>query len=161
MNSTGIRNLDNAIQTTNIWLRDLDAILGWDDRVKTYAALRTVLHALRDELIVEEAVDLAAQIPLIIRGLYYEGWVPAKTPRRERDLDLFLARVADNYSQSDAGRIDPRWLCESVFTLLNTYVSAGEIDDVKNMLFSHLQDLWPDDELADSNGSGQRPTSLH
>ena len=56
MNSTGIRNLDNAIQTTNVWLRDLDLILGWNDRVKTYAALRTVFHALRDELMVFQDV---------------------------------------------------------------------------------------------------------
>lgn len=161
MNSTGIKNLDNSIQTTNIWLRDLDLILGWTDRTKTYAALRTVLHALRDELLIDEAVDLAAQLPLIIRGLYYEGWIPAKTPNRDRDLEVFLTRVADRFTQSDSGRIDPRWLCQSVFSLLNKYVSSGEIDDVKNMLFGHLQELWPDNEPMDSNDSREGSTSLH
>lgn len=135
--------------------------MDWNDRAKTYSALRTVLHALRDELIIEEAVDLAAQLPLILRGLYYEGWSPARTPRCDRNLDLFLEWVADNYTQSDAERIDPRWLCESVFTLLNEYISAGEIDGVKSMLFGPLQDLWPDDDLTNSNDLRQRPTSLH
>ncbi len=160
MNSTGIRNLDNAIQTTNVWLRDLDLILGWNDRVKTYAALRTVFHALRDELIVDEAVDLAAQIPLILRGLYYEGWIPSKTPTTDRNLEVFLAKVADNYTQYDSGRIDPRFLCAGVFTLLNKYVSAGEIDDVKSMLYGQLKELWPGAEV-NSEDSRLRPTSLH
>lgn len=145
--STGIRNLDNAIQTTNIWLRDLDRIMGWDDRAKSYAALRTVLHALRDELMLEEAVDLAAQLPMILRGMYYEGWMPSKTPRRERNLEAFLQRVAKNYMQSpDFGdEIDASWLCRCVFTLLSQYVSSGEIDDVKSMLTGDLQGLWPEE----------------
>jgi uncharacterized protein (DUF2267 family) len=33
-----------------------------------------MLHALRDRLPPEIAVHLSAQLPMLVRGIYYEGW---------------------------------------------------------------------------------------
>jgi uncharacterized protein (DUF2267 family) len=73
---TGLDIFDSTIQKTNLWLKDMLEELGWEDRHKAYQGLRFPLHALRDCLTVEEAVQLAAQLPLLIRGVYYEGWKP-------------------------------------------------------------------------------------
>ena len=68
---------DTTTQKTQVWLNDLMSQLDWEDKPqKAYMALRTVLHALRDRLMVEEAVQLGAQLPMLIRGFYYDGWTP-------------------------------------------------------------------------------------
>jgi hypothetical protein len=37
-----------------------------------------MLHVLRDRLTIQEAVQPGAQLPMLIRGLYWEGWDPAR-----------------------------------------------------------------------------------
>ena len=49
------------------------AALGTDDRQDAYRAVRGVLHTLRDRLPVEESAQLAAQLPTLLRGVFYEG----------------------------------------------------------------------------------------
>src|SRR5659263_201271 len=82
----------------SIWLNDLAEQLGTDDHRQAYRVLRAYLHALRDRLPVDEAAQLAAQLPELIRGIYYEGWNPSSTTVRYRDLADFLDRIS-----ADAG----------------------------------------------------------
>jgi len=77
MQSTGVSALDGTIQKTNIWLREVMDELGSDDRHRAYLALRSVLHSLRDRLTIEEATDLGAQLPILVRGFYYDAWNPS------------------------------------------------------------------------------------
>lgn len=77
MSATGLEVFDTTLQRTHTWLKDLMLVLGWQDRHKAYRALRATLHALRDRLTVEETAHLGAQLPMLIRGFYYEGWDPS------------------------------------------------------------------------------------
>jgi hypothetical protein len=75
---------------TNSWLKELMELMGWEDRHRAYHALRVVLHALRDHLTIDEVVTLGAQLPMLVRGFYYEGWHPTPLTlyeRVERSLD--------------------------------------------------------------------------
>ena len=72
--------IDRSVEKTNVWLKELAAELGTDDRKFAYRVLRAYLHAVRDRLMVDEAAQLAAQLPELVRGIYYEGWVPSRTP---------------------------------------------------------------------------------
>jgi uncharacterized protein (DUF2267 family) len=65
---------DRTLYKTHTWLKEIMEVLGTEDRHRAYMALRAVLHALRDRLTVEEVAQLGAQLPMLIRGLYYEGW---------------------------------------------------------------------------------------
>ena len=141
MSATGLDAFDTSVQTTDIWLRDLMAELGWEDRHKAYHAMRVVLHALRDRLPVDEAVQLAAQLPMLVRGFYYEGWRPHGKPVKERSRDEFLAHVTDGFlfdPEADSERI-----ARAVFTVLARHVSGGEIEDVKSTLPAGVRRLWP------------------
>lgn len=103
MSSTGLRTFDSTLQTTNVWLDELMKELGWQERQRAYHALRAVLHTLRDRLPVDEAAHLAAQLPMLIRGIYYEGWHPADKPLKQRNKEQFLAHIAGEFSR-DTGR---------------------------------------------------------
>lgn len=132
---------DTTIQKTASWLNELMRLLGWQDRHKAYLALRATLHALRDYLTVEEVAQLGAQLPMLIRGFYYEGWDPTGKPLRERSKAQFLDRIRQEFRGDRS--IDPEQVARVVFTVLAKHVSAGEIEDVKDILPDEIRDLWP------------------
>jgi uncharacterized protein (DUF2267 family) len=138
MSQTGLTPFDSTIQTTNIWLHDVLERLGWQDRHRAYHALRAVLHALRDRLSVGEVAALGAQLPMLVRGFYYEGWHPHGKPLKERHKEEFLAHVA-----AASFWDDPERVTRAVLAVLAKHVSHGEIEGVKHGLPTELRSLWP------------------
>jgi len=84
--------IDHTVAKTYEWLHQVAKRDEFDDLNRAYRVLRAVLHALRDRVEPNVAAHLAAQLPLLVRGIFYEGWDPAKTPMR-MSLTEFLARV--------------------------------------------------------------------
>ena len=141
MSTTGLPVFDTTLQKTHTWLNDVMTELDWeDDRHKAYLALRTVLHALRDRLTLEEAVDLGAQLPLLIRGFYYEGWTLHDKPRKERHKAVFLAHISEAFRNDET--VDPERVVRAVFQVLSRRIAAGEIADIKHLLPAELRELW-------------------
>lgn len=140
MTTSVITALETSLQKTNIWIREIGEQIQCDDQ-RAYHALRAVLHALRDRLSVVEASDLASQLPLVIRGVFYENWRPSKTPVRDRTKDQFLRHIFDAFP-NDLD-IDPEEVVRSVFEVMTRHVSDGEIQDVKDNLPKTLQEYWP------------------
>src|SRR5207302_7966616 len=89
MSVTGLDVFDRTVHTTNRWLQELTGLLDGGSRHDAYVTLRATLHALRDRLPIEETAELAAQLPMLVRGFYYEGWDPTGKPVRERSLEGF------------------------------------------------------------------------
>lgn len=141
MLSTAVDSLNSTFQKTHEWLNELAEIGGFTGEAQAYTALRGVLHALRDRLTVDEAAQFAAQMPMLIRGFYYEGWKPAATPVRIRSRQDFLANIASRLGNSE---VDPEHACRAIFEFLETRISHGEIDDVRHMLPRDVRELWPE-----------------
>jgi uncharacterized protein (DUF2267 family) len=82
MSETGFNAFHMTIEKSNRVLHDIEQVYGWpkERRTQSYAALRAIMHALRDRLTVNEAVQLGAQLPILLRGVYYDGWAPSKAP---------------------------------------------------------------------------------
>jgi uncharacterized protein (DUF2267 family) len=59
---------------------------------------------------------LGAQLPMLIRGFYYEGWHPAGTPTKERRKEDFLEHIAAAF-RGDPD-IDPEQVARAVFEVL-------------------------------------------
>jgi uncharacterized protein (DUF2267 family) len=131
--------IDRSVEKTHIWLNELADELGSDDRQAAYRVLRAFLHVLRDRLTVEEAAQLAAQLPDLIRGIYYEGWVPARTPRKYHDVDEFLTRIADEALLD--GETQASYACTAAARVLRRHVSEGELRDVLAVLPEELRAL--------------------
>jgi uncharacterized protein (DUF2267 family) len=110
------------------WVRDMMVCLDCDDQQQALHALRAGLHALRDRLTVEEAAQLAAQMPLFIRGLFFENWHPAGKPLRIRHPNEFLALVIANYAPRSDAYADE--IVQATFRVLRKHVSEGELTDV-------------------------------
>jgi len=140
MSATGLEVFDRTIHKTNIWLKDLMALLDCPDRHEAYLALRATLHALRDRLTIEEAAQLAAQLPMLIRGFYYESWDPTGKPLKERHREEFLARIKQELRPRQT---DPERVARAVFQVLANRISEGEIEDVEHVLPKEIRDLWP------------------
>src|SRR5258708_3302805 len=97
MSQTSLSAFSSTLQITNVWLNEIMDRLSWEDRHRAYQALRAVLHALRGRLSVDHAAALAAQLPLLVRGIYYEGWHPHGKPLKERHKQEFLIHIANAF----------------------------------------------------------------
>lgn len=140
MSTTGLASIDRTIQTTNIWLNEIMKDLRWEDRGRAEHALAAVLHSLRDHLPVNEAAQLAAQLPLLIRGIYFEGWKPNATPVKERHWDQFVSHVSERFALIPD--IDPARIIQAVLGVLSRHVSHGEIEQVKRCLPEEVRRHW-------------------
>jgi uncharacterized protein (DUF2267 family) len=140
MSAVGLESIEHTVHVTHTWINELDELLGWSNKSRSYRLLRSVLQALRDWLPVNEAADFAAQLPNLLRGVYYEQWRPAATPVKPRSKSDFLGRIDHAFvgdpilHTEDAVRI--------TFRFLSTKIAAGEIADIKHALPADLRALW-------------------
>ena len=140
MSATGLDVFDRTLQTTHIWLDQIMEELDCD-RQMAWHALGAVLRPLRDRLPIDLSAHLAAQLPLLIRGLYFDQWHPAGTPDRQRHREDFVARVA--WGLSDIRPVDPQDTAALVLKVLTHHVTAGQIAKVKDALPVEIRDLFP------------------
>jgi uncharacterized protein (DUF2267 family) len=142
MSPVDLESLEHTVQLTHIWINELDERLGWNNKPRSYRLLKAVLHALRDRLQLNEAADLAAQLPTLLRGAYYEQWRPAATPVKRRTKVDFLAQVGESFKIDPLAQ--PSQAVIAVFELLSKKVTRGEIEDVRRALPEELKNLWPE-----------------
>lgn len=146
MAATGLDVFDRTLQKTNLMLGEIEKEFGWEERRhQSYAAFRTVLHALRDRLTVQESADFAAQLPLLVKGVFYEGWNPSKVPIKMKN-DEFYDRVQSEWQWSVDGNI--RDVVQAVLRALCKNVSDGEMDDIAQILPRHLETLLHESQKA-------------
>jgi uncharacterized protein (DUF2267 family) len=124
--------IEHSVEKAHIWLKEIAEELGVDDRQYAYRALRAVLHTLRDRLTVDVAAKLAAQLPTLIRGIYYEDWDPSRTPLPLHDVEAFLDHVLAEGGM--AGETEASVAVTAVARVLRAHVSPGEIDHVMAVL---------------------------
>jgi uncharacterized protein (DUF2267 family) len=135
---SGLRVFDKTLQTTHIWLNDIVDAIG-PDKQHAWKVLSVVLHALRDRLPVDDAAHLGAQLPLLIRGLYYDQFKPARQPT-DCDLEDFIGEVGEWLA--DARPTDPHDATAAVFQVLSRHIPVGEIDQVQQSLPRDLRRFW-------------------
>jgi uncharacterized protein (DUF2267 family) len=146
MSGTGISPFDETLQLSNRWLNELMEAVRWDDKYRSYRLLRATLHALRDRLPAHEAIHFGAQLPMLIRGLYYDGWHMTDQAPHERSKASFLSHIEAAFSRDP--NEDTEGLVTEVFKLLARKISAGEIEDIKRVLPPELRELWPADKAV-------------
>lgn len=137
--STGLPVFDTTVQETNLWLKAIERRLPPCSRQEAYAALRAVLHVLRDRLPMEAALGISAQLPMLLRGVFLEGWRPADGPTGIRDPKVFATEVAEHLAPTFPCL--PHDTVDAVFAVLAERLDAGEVSKLAQYLPPRLRSL--------------------
>lgn len=137
MSFTGVDSLDRSIEKTNAWIAGIAGELDTQDRRFAYRIARAWLHCLRDRLTVEVAAHFAAQLPEMLRGLFYDGWNPSHLPvkySREEYVIRFAreARIHDSDVPKVAG---------AVTRVARLHMSAGVVGQSFALLPTDLRQM--------------------
>lgn len=134
----------DLFQTTIVksgeWLSEIMKQLAISDERKALRVLRAGLHTIRDRLPDSEAVDLGAQIPTLLRGVYYDGWRPAADRGRPHTRDEVLAEMREHLDRDFT--LDPELALRAVIRVLAWHVTGGELDDIAHTLPRPLAQIW-------------------
>jgi uncharacterized protein (DUF2267 family) len=141
MSNTGLEVFDRTVQTTNIWLNEVSERIGPDKQL-AWHVLGTVLRVLRDRLPPSLAAHLGAELPLLVRGAYYDQYQPERAADRDRHLDAFLNRVGEGLV--NVRPVDPQQAVTAVFNVLNHHLDLGQSSKVRQALPAELRSLWPE-----------------
>lgn len=156
MSRTGVDSLDRSIDKTNTWLADVADGFGTQDRRLAYRVTRSWMHTLRDRLPVPVAAHIAAQLPDLLRGVFYEGWNPSKVPMKY-GRDEYVSRFAHdaqihNTEVRKAGRL--------VTAAMRRHMSSGVIDEALGVLpadIRHLIEPGDGEPPVPAQAGGQTP----
>lgn len=140
MTAQGLEVIDQTVHTTHEWINELAGRLDYTSKRSTLSLMRVTLHRIRDHLLADELAQFSAQLPVLVRGFFFEGWVPKHTPVKERHAGDFVASISTQMEGCEEyrGRED----IKCVFDLLNARLSRGEIEDVHASLPNDLRQLW-------------------
>lgn len=154
MSALGLDVFDRTFQTTNTWLDEIMERLG-PDRQIAWKVLSTVLHKLRDMLQPELAAHLGAQLPLLVRGVYYDLYEPAKQPTSLRSREDFVSEVEKWLS--DVRPVDPVLAIQTVFDVLNRHLSVGQVAKVREALPASTRSLWTAPDVQSERSAPENP----
>ena len=143
--STILPLFDKSLQTTAIWLEEIQRDIG-PDRAFAWRVLSVVLQQLRDHLPLELSAHFGAQLPMIVRAAFYDQFDPTGLPLETHGEDDFLQAVSEGLR--DSRGVDPRDAVRSVFGVLDRHLSKGQIDKVVRSLPRSIRAFWPEAELA-------------
>ncbi len=123
-------------------MRELDT-----DEARAFRITKAVLHTLRDRLDPREGKDFAAQLPMVLKAVWCDGWDPTRGPDKSlKKKESFLRRVL-----SDPGLVpgvdlkdlnDAESAVRAVFRVLKRHITPGEIEDVIRQLPEEVRELW-------------------
>lgn len=133
---------ESSLDKTNLILKDIEQAYGWskDRRNQSFAALRTVLHLLRDRMPMQESVEFSAQLPVLVRGVYFDGWDPSNVPVK-LNRDDFLYEVRQGFPYETEGGAER--VVQVVLDALRRHVAQGEWSDVRATMPGDLARMIP------------------
>jgi uncharacterized protein (DUF2267 family) len=139
MSEQGLETIDTMVQKTHEWIARIAESIYMEKR-DAWKSLRAMLQTLRDRLPADLAVHFSAQLPMLVRGLYYEGWEPSKVPikmSREEFLPVVQSRIiADRV-------IDPVETVQNVLAIVANHIHGGEMHKMMDVFPRDIQSLFP------------------
>lgn len=144
MQQTHVTALNHTLEETHQWLEELQREGSFETEQQAYSYLRAVLHAVRDRLTVEEASHFAAELPMLVRGFYYEGWRPALAPNDHRKTeDDFLEAVQESLRSAETPIAELRNAVQAVLRLLTNHMEEGQIRHAREQMPAEMRTIWP------------------
>lgn len=138
MSDMGLQVVDRSVHQLNEWLNEINTEMG-GDKQHAYHILRGVLFALRDRLPTDDAIHLSAQLPLVVRGIYWESYRAGDKPEKARTQNQFLDQVSQHFK--DGVEVDTERAVRTVFAILEEHLDHNEIEKVRHLLPADVQEL--------------------
>jgi uncharacterized protein (DUF2267 family) len=113
------------------WLNHINEQTDWEGSAYAFDALKATLQALRIYLLLPHLAHVGAQLPLIIRGIFFENWKPSRLPINKRNLTHFLHIIKEHMHHSD---IDPETAARAVLKTLAAKSHEAEIEKIQRLL---------------------------
>jgi uncharacterized protein (DUF2267 family) len=133
--------LDTSLQRTHEWLHEVGRELGFDNERAAYAALRATLHAVRDRLPVELVAHLGAELPMLVRGIYYDGWHPSAAKLKAAHAEDFLDAMRRELEGHDELQNVTK-VARNVLHVIDQRVEPGQIDRILGALPEKVRRFW-------------------
>jgi uncharacterized protein (DUF2267 family) len=152
---------DIAVQKSNVWLKDIELAGRLRSRFQAYTALRTVMHALRDCLPAPEVVKFSAQMPLLMKGVFFDGWKMSPKPLRLTEQG-FYAHIRRGLGEQPG--LEPKAALKAVLSGLYSHIDPPVVDalqlvlprEVRAAVQGALLELADEESEQMSGGGGGR-----
>lgn len=125
-----VRVFESSVQKSEGWIKEMQSELDWVSGDSVYHLLRSVLHVLRDQFSIDEAAHFSAQLPLVLRGTFYECWNPQKNQTQGSTKEEFLNAVRAGLGPADRLNYDFEKGVVVALGVIMNHISQGEMDDV-------------------------------
>jgi uncharacterized protein (DUF2267 family) len=142
-------NFEKYADEGNRFINEIAARLKCD-RNTAGRVTRAVIHALRDRLPVDDAIQFAQGLPMALKGVFIDQYDISKAPVYIRNADDFInfvrlknrfSAVADFHSPYDVIRA-----LNAVFYVLERHMDIGQIQQIKMMLPKKIVHLIDQDK---------------
>lgn len=140
-------NFKNHTETGERIVKEVAIALGFpDDKDLAARLLSAVLHVLRSQLTIEQSFRLMAHFPIILKGIYVDGWKYQEKPFKVKTIGDFVREVI--HEDWPLGKQDISTVAEgenaifAVFQVIKRRVSENEIEDILLSLPITLRLLW-------------------
>jgi uncharacterized protein (DUF2267 family) len=139
-----VRQLSHATQQVQAWLNDLSRRQPFENQEQAYSYLRAVLHAIRDRLTPEEVAHVGSQLPMIVRGFYFEGWRPVLAPNEFATRAELYDRVRESLGSTQGPEtLDVEEATGTVIDFLADHLDEGLLRHVTSQLPGNIATLFP------------------
>jgi uncharacterized protein (DUF2267 family) len=158
MSATGLQVFDRTLQITNIWLNEISEVMG-PDRKLSWAVLGATLRTLRDRLPTNVSAHLGAELPLLVRGAYYDHFQPARQPTDLKTADQFLSEIEEQLVGQKPVNLNDA--ATAVFAVLSRHLPATSCEKVRLSLPADIRRLWPATTGEPRAEAGGEASPLH
>lgn len=147
--SNHVTAFERTLHKSHQWIKEIHQELDWMSANSVYHLLRAVLHTIRDQLGTDEVAHFAAQLPLLLRGTFYECWNPQATTPRGMGKAEFIETVRYHIGRVNRPIIDLETGVTIVLRVIFNHISPGEINDIiqsarpsLRTYYEHIQYLY-------------------
>ena len=129
-------NLDKAHDDGKHFMHQLQQRLGTEDNWdKTARILKGVLHTIRDRMPISEALDVMAQMPLFMKGIFADQWKYREEPEKIRSQQQFIEAVKQRPELVEFSDLpedeDVIRATREVLSLLSEHIEEGQMRHIK------------------------------
>jgi uncharacterized protein (DUF2267 family) len=147
-------NFEKWVANANAFVNEVGRALGdQSDTERARRIVRSVLHTLRARLSIDESMHLLAQLPMLLKAIYVDGWKLSSSGNRgihSEDDFLFEMLQTDGHAghRDFPDRQDARKAAVAVLGVISRHVASGEMDALEHSMPRPIRHLIEDARRA-------------